>query len=57
MAVLVRLPFETTITAGPVGLMSRPDMPDQPLQQVFQLAVRNVLERNMTDSLGETPDL
>lgn len=40
---LVQLPFDTSITSGPVGLMTRPDTPASPVQQVFQLAVRNVL--------------
>ena len=26
--------------------MTRPDTPQQPLREVFQLAVRNVLDRN-----------
>jgi LysR family pca operon transcriptional activator len=43
---LVKLPFDTGITRGPVGLMTRPDTPQQPLREVFQLAVRNVLDRN-----------
>ena len=44
---LVALPFETSITRGPVGLMHRPDDILSPQAQVFSLAVSNVL-----DSLG-----
>lgn len=43
--ILVRLPFDTAITQGPVGLMTRPDIPETPVQQVFKLAVKTVLER------------
>ena len=42
---LVRLPFETEITQGPVGLMTRPDSWPAPIQEIFRLAVQNVLER------------
>lgn len=44
---LVELPFETTVTQGPVGLMIHPNKAVTPLQQVFQLAVQNVLARRM----------
>jgi LysR family pca operon transcriptional activator len=40
---LVRLPFDTAITQGPVGLMSRPDTAPAPVEQLFRLAVQNVL--------------
>ncbi|MEM8957818.1 MAG: pca operon transcription factor PcaQ [Pseudomonadota bacterium] len=42
---LARLPFDTTITQGPVGLMTRPDVPEPPVQQVLKLAINTVLER------------
>lgn len=45
---LVKLPFDTRTTRGPVGLMTRPDMEKAPVHQLFQLAVRNVLERMNT---------
>ncbi|WP_137701313.1 pca operon transcription factor PcaQ [Marimonas lutisalis] len=40
---LVRLPFDTAITQGPVGLMSRPEAPSTPAQDIFRLAIGNVL--------------
>lgn len=43
--VLVKLPFDTTLTQGPVGLMSNPEVATGPVGQMFQLAVRNVLAR------------
>ena len=42
---LVALPFETSITRGPVGLMHRPDDILSPQAQVFSLAVNSVLDR------------
>ncbi len=42
---LVALPFDTSITKGPVGLMRRPDDVQSPQAQVFNIAVNNVLER------------
>ncbi|NOD93644.1 pca operon transcription factor PcaQ [Ruegeria sp. HKCCD4884] len=42
---MVALPFETSITRGPVGLMHRPDDILSPQAQVFSLAVNNVLDR------------
>lgn len=40
---LVALPFQTGLTRGPVGLMTRPDRPDSPVAQLFALALRNVI--------------
>ncbi|KUJ73169.1 LysR family transcriptional regulator [Ruegeria marisrubri] len=40
---LVKLPFDTEITQGPVGLMTRPDAVATPVQDVFRIAVRNVV--------------
>ncbi|MEQ9694800.1 pca operon transcription factor PcaQ [Shimia sp. SDUM112013] len=42
---LVALPFETSITRGPVGLMHRPDDILSPQAQIFGLAVNTVLDR------------
>ncbi len=42
---LVRLPFENSITMGPVGLMTRPDAQSTPAEQVFRLAVNAVVLR------------
>ncbi|WP_068109343.1 pca operon transcription factor PcaQ [Tropicimonas marinistellae] len=42
---LVRLPFDTALTMGPVGLMTRPDTPPTPAEQVFRLAVNTVVDR------------
>lgn len=42
---LVRLPFETSMTQGPVGLMSRPESTETAVRQKFQIAVRNVVAR------------
>ena len=42
---LVALPFDTSITKGPVGLMRRPDEVQSPQAQVFNLALNNVLDR------------
>lgn len=36
---LVRLPFETSITKGPVGLMTRPDSVAGPMEQLFRVAL------------------
>lgn len=41
---LVRLPFDSDITKGPVGLMTRPDAPPSPAEQVFRLAVQTVID-------------
>ncbi len=41
---LVKLPFDTSLTQGPVGLMARPEATDTPVAQLFRLAMRNVLE-------------
>ncbi|MBU2998663.1 pca operon transcription factor PcaQ [Roseovarius nubinhibens] len=40
---LVRLPFDTGITVGPVGLMTRPDSQPSPAEQVFRMAVGTVV--------------
>nr|WP_207209835.1 pca operon transcription factor PcaQ [Tropicimonas sp. IMCC6043] len=40
---LVRLPFDTSLTKGPVGLMARPDSQPKPVEQVFRLAVKNAV--------------
>lgn len=40
---LVKLPIDTSITRGPVGLMMRPVEPLSAVAQAFQLAVRQVL--------------
>ncbi|MBO9466478.1 HTH-type transcriptional regulator GbpR [Pelagimonas phthalicica] len=46
---LVALPFETSMTRGPVGLMQRPDDGQSPEAQVFGLAVTSALRKlNMT---------
>ncbi|WP_299924507.1 pca operon transcription factor PcaQ [uncultured Pelagimonas sp.] len=42
--ILVKLPFDTGLTQGPVGLMARPETTDTPVAQLFRLAIRNVLE-------------
>lgn len=42
---LVRLPFDTGITQGPIGLMTRPEAPVRPIQHVFQMAVQNVVSK------------
>jgi LysR family pca operon transcriptional activator len=41
---LVRLPFETALTVGPVGLMSRPDAQPTPAEQMFRKAVSTTVE-------------
>jgi len=41
---LVRLPFDTDMTKGPVGLMTRPDSQPGPEEQVFRLAVQAVIK-------------
>ncbi len=46
--VLVKLPFDTSLTHGPVGIMARPDAPETPVTQVFHLAVRNALASQHT---------
>lgn len=40
---LVPLPFDTAITRGPVGLMRRPDEAISPQEQMFRIALRNVI--------------
>lgn len=50
---LVALPFETSITRGPVGLMHRPDKVLSPQAQVFAIAVNNALA---SLGLGSPPD-
>ena len=42
---MVVLPFDTTITRGPVGLMYRPDEILSPQARLFNLAVNNVLKK------------
>ncbi|WP_150523552.1 pca operon transcription factor PcaQ [Roseibium sediminis] len=41
---LVRLPFDTTITRGPIGLMTRPDAVQKPEEQIFRLAVQTIID-------------
>jgi LysR family pca operon transcriptional activator len=41
---LIRLPFESDITKGPIGLMTRPDAQPSPAEQVFRLAVQTAIE-------------
>ncbi|MEL6125564.1 MAG: pca operon transcription factor PcaQ [Pseudomonadota bacterium] len=43
--VLARLPFDTSLTSGPVGLMTRPDMARTEIVEVFQRAVTAVIDR------------
>ena len=40
---LVPLPFDTDITRGPVGLMRRPDEGISPQEQIFRVALKNVI--------------
>jgi LysR family pca operon transcriptional activator len=40
---LVRLPFDSDITKGPVGLMTRPNTQQSPEVQIFLLAVQTVI--------------
>lgn len=42
---LVRLPFDSDITKGPIGLMTRPDTRPSPAEQVFRLAVQTAIEK------------
>ncbi|MGC9368321.1 MAG: pca operon transcription factor PcaQ [Paracoccaceae bacterium] len=42
---LVRLPFDTALTRGPVGMMTRPDTDPTPPARLFGVAVQNVIER------------
>lgn len=42
---LIRLPVQTRMTEGPVGLMTRAEIPDSPARQVFVQAVRRALEQ------------
>lgn len=42
---LVRLPFDTGITRGPVGLMRRPGEETPPVQQAFRLALKAEIGR------------
>ncbi len=41
---LVRLPIDTTLTRGPVGLMARPDEDPSPPQRLFRIAVNRAIE-------------
>lgn len=41
---LVRLPIDTALTRGPVGLMARPDEDPSPPQRLFRIAVNRALE-------------
>jgi LysR family pca operon transcriptional activator len=41
---LVRLPFDSDITKGPIGLMTRPDAQPSPAEQMFRLAVQTAIE-------------
>jgi len=41
---LVRLPFDSDITKGPVGLMTRPDTQTSPVEQIFRLAVHTAIK-------------
>lgn len=41
---LTRLPFDTAITRGPIGLMTRPDAAPSPVEALFRLAVQTVLD-------------
>ncbi|MGR3636391.1 MAG: pca operon transcription factor PcaQ [Shimia sp.] len=45
---LVRLPFDTSLTKGPVGLMARPDNQPSPAEHVFRIAVNTVIKRLTT---------
>ncbi len=40
---LVKLPINTELTQGPVGLMTRPDVSESSIQQVFRIAVKHAL--------------
>ncbi|WP_282153399.1 pca operon transcription factor PcaQ [Ruegeria atlantica] len=40
---LIRLPINTELTQGPVGLMTRPDVSENSIQQIFRIAVQNVI--------------
>lgn len=40
---LVRLPLDTSLTRGPVGLMSRPETDQTPAERMFRLAVNRAL--------------
>lgn len=42
---LVKLPFDTQMTEGPVGLMTRPEATPRPIAEVFRLAVQQVVAR------------
>ncbi|MDV4143449.1 MULTISPECIES: pca operon transcription factor PcaQ [Shimia] len=48
---LVPLPFDTGITRGPVGLMRRPDEGISPQEQIFRMALKNVIgpEKDFSD--------
>lgn len=41
---LVRLPIDTALTRGPVGLMARPDQDPSPPQRLFRIAVNRAIE-------------
>ncbi|WP_209599048.1 pca operon transcription factor PcaQ [Ruegeria sp. HKCCSP351] len=53
---LVALPFDTSITRGPVGLMRRPDQVLSPQAQVFGLALDNAIARLGLSADGATSD-
>jgi len=41
---LTRLPFESDITKGPIGLMTRPDAQPSAVERVFRMAVQTAIE-------------
>lgn len=41
---LVRLPIDTALTRGPVGLMARPDDNPSPAQRMFRIAVNRAIQ-------------
>jgi len=47
---LVKLPINMDITQGPVGLMARAGGQASPVEQVFQMAVENVLARQREEA-------
>lgn len=42
---LVKLPFNTETTQGPLGLMTRPEIVESPMEPAFRIALQNVLMR------------
>ncbi len=42
---LITLPFDTSLTKGPIGLMGRPDGTPTPAETVFRIAVETVASR------------